>query len=105
MNINDYKIIVSNHAIQRLKERFYWTFSNYFSNRYVTESLIIAQLKNSKYVWDWKNVPFYYNKMCTEYNSTNLEVFTKSGVFYLCRTDEINKKLLVATCVKRFFIY
>lgn len=104
MNINTCKINVSDHAIARLKERFYWKFHNYFHHKEMTRNLIYAQVRNANQLHSWKMVPFYVNKLATQYGQ-GIEILNKSGVYYLCRYNASKDSLHVMTCVKMIMSY
>lgn len=96
------KILVSNHAVERLKERFYFRFKGYFANFQTTKNLIQAQVSTGLIMQDWKQSPFYVNKMATNYGDKT-EIIKKSGVYFICsRNDNV---LMVKTCVPKVLYY
>lgn len=95
-------IIVTKHAIQRLKERFRAKFYRYVYNDELSHNLILAQVANGTSLNDWKRIPFYVNKIGSLYGQ-NTEIVTKSGVYYICKLD--GKKLIVKTCVENILHY
>jgi len=91
-------ITVTKHAIERLKERFYWTFpASTWSHRRITENVIIGQVMTATKCFKWKTVPFYHNFYTTKHGP-NIEFFYKSGVYYACRVK--GKKIHVLTAFK-----
>ena len=102
LDLTSLSILVTAHARQRLRERFFFKFRDYFSTSADTERLIHAQVRTGKILSDRKNVPFYNNRYATEYGM-GMEAVLKSGVIYLCALK--GKKLVVKTCVKRFANY
>ena len=82
------KVIISNHAVKRMRERFRLRFPrSAFETHRGIENLMIAQLQNARRCERWKQVPFYRNRAMTEYGP-DLEVFERSGVYYACREPE-----------------
>jgi hypothetical protein len=95
-------IIVTAHAIQRLKERFGNKFWRYVSHREMIRNLIIGQVSTAHHLEDWKRCAFYKNKMDTTYG-VGTEIYLKSGVYYVCQmTDD---RLVVKTCVPKILYY
>jgi hypothetical protein len=104
VDIKNVKVIVSQHAIQRLKERFRNRFYNYFQHPEMTRNLIIAQVMNAQHLIDWKQTPFYVNKIATTYGD-GVEIMHKSGVYYICNYKASDNSLYVKTCVPRILHY
>jgi len=104
MNPKTVKIIVSNHAIDRLKQRFRVRFYKYIFDKEMTRNLIMAQVMNARVMESWKSVPFYVNKLGTKYG-TGVEILYMSGVFYLCQYDAAKNILFVKTCTARTLNY
>jgi hypothetical protein len=98
------KITVSRHAVQRLRERFYFRFKGYFGNFQMTENLIKAQVSNGVVMNDWKECPFYANKMGSMYGK-GFQIIKKSGVYFLCSMNDSDNALIVKTCVPRIMYY
>ena len=95
-------IIVTQHAITRLKQRFGLKFYRYTSDREMMKNLIIGQVSNAQRLESWKQVPFYYNKMATMYGP-NTEIYLKSGVYFVC--EHYGNNVVVKTCVDRVASY
>lgn len=95
------RIIVSRHARNRLKERFFLYFHiSYFYTEDLTDSLLIELAKKAKEVIWWKQSPFYLNKVTSKYGPTVvLEVHSKLNL--LC-TPLDGGKLIIRTVVKSF---
>jgi hypothetical protein len=96
-------IIVTKHAIKRLKERFGLQFGNNLSHPIMAKNLIIAQVSNAEWLHEWKMSPFLFNKTASECGHTHTELLRKSHVIYIC--EYTNGTLLVKTCVKHMFWY
>jgi len=96
------KVVVSRHAVDRLKERFYFRFRNYFGNYKMTESLIVAQVSNGVVLQSWKEVPFYVNKMKSMHGK-DFEIVKKSGVYFICAISD--NTIFVKTCVEKILNY
>lgn len=95
------KIIVSRHARNRLKERFYLHFHiSYFYTEDLTDSLIIELAKNAKEVMWWKLSPFYHNKVTSKYGPTVVLEVNKN-INLLCTPME-HGKLMIRTVVRSF---
>lgn len=95
------RIIVSRHARNRLKERFFLQFHiSYFYTENLTDSLIIELAKNAKEVMWWKLNPFYLNKVTSKYGPT-VVLEAKKNLNLLCTPME-GGKLMVRTIVKSF---
>ena len=77
------KVVVTGHAIDRFRERFRLRFHKYCKSRPDIASLIIGQVSTAHRLDSWKSVPFYANKVGAKYG-TGVEIFLKSGVYYLC---------------------
>ena len=96
------KIIVTNHAITRLKQRFGLKFYRYTSDLMMLENLIIGQVSTAQRLDSWKSVPFYANKMASTYGP-NTEIYLKSGVYFVC--ERWGDNLVVKTCVEKILCY
>lgn len=96
------RTVVTNHAIDRLKQRFGLKFYRYTSNRTMMRNLIIGQVETGRWLTDWKHSPFYVNKMASMYGP-GIEIYLKSGVYFVCQ--ESNGVRLVKTCVERVLYY
>ena len=95
------KIIISKHAIRRLRQRFLFTFpSSCWINERATENLMIGQLTTARKCFKWKDCDFYRNKLTSKY-SGKLEVFEKSGVYYCCQV--MNDTVFVKTVVRYMY--
>lgn len=95
------RIIVSRHARNRLKERFFLQFHiSYFYTDDLTDSLIIELAKNAKEVMWWKLSPFYHNKVTSKYGPT-VVLEAKKDINFLCTPME-GGKLMVRTVVRSF---
>ena len=95
-------IIVTQHAITRLKQRFGLKFYRYTSDRKMMMNLIIGQVSTAHRLESWKQVPFYFNKMATTYG-LNTEIYLKSGVYFVC--EHHGNNVVVKTCVDRVACY
>jgi len=95
-------IIVTNHAITRLKQRFGLKFHRYTSNRDMMINLIIGQVSNARRLESWKQVPFYVNKLGSMYGP-NTEIYLKSGVYFVC--EHHGEHVVVKTCVEKVACY
>lgn len=95
------KVIVSRHARERFKERYfnYYPVHYFYSERF-TDSLIQELVKNAVEVLDWRLSAFYRNKVESKYGPTRVFKSQKS-MHFLC-TPMDNGKLMVRTVVYKF---
>ena len=105
MDISKYHFIVTNHAMVRLKQRFYGKFKSYFAHPEMTKNLIIGQITTGDFMQEWKMVPFIVNREASLYDGANIEIVKKSGVYYLCIVDHEKRKVIVKTACDRFHFY
>lgn len=96
--------MVTKHVMERIQQRFPNLFGKYFGNETMLRNLIIAQVSTGERLEDWKRVPFYKNKMDTEYGP-GTEIVRKSGVYYLCQLTDNSKYLRVLTAVPGTLYY
>lgn len=97
-------IAITDHVVQRVGERFSDRFGKYTSDKRMLKSLIIAQVGSGVVLDDWKRVPFYFNKISSEFGP-NTELVRKSGVYYICRYCPERDRLYVITAVHRMLYY
>ena len=95
-------ITVTRHANERFRQRFRLKFPKYTSNPHDTESIIIAQVRRARHLTDWKNSPFYLNRVSTQYGA-DTEIYHKDGVYYVCR--KTGNGLVVLTCTHAIICY
>ena len=95
MNING--LLVSKHAINRMRERFRLYFPSLkIEEDNLTRSLILGQLSKSIQCIKWKSIPFYTNMIGWKYG--NIEVYRNGPVFYVVLNNRI-----VTTVLPKWF--
>ena len=92
------RIIVTNHARQRFKERFYNLAFRLCHQEY--DSAMLYYLRNASKCMHWKQSPFYVNKLRTMHKKINIEVYKRNGVYFV--VDENDDRLIILTVVKSF---
>lgn len=91
-------IIVSKHAMIRLKQRFGLLFSSdNFKHPSLTESLMLGQLRGANICVKWKMVPFYTNMYNWKYNYP-FNVYRNGSIFYI--VAEGSNNYMITTVVK-----
>lgn len=94
------RVDVSKHAIERLKERFYFYFPiSCFYSAEDTKSFIRGQLKSARKLSEWKMCPFYANMIGWKHGP-NTEVYYKAPVYYI--VDQSPGRFMVVTVTKNF---
>lgn len=102
MNINAKDVVVSKHVAERVAQRFGNIVRNYTHHPEALRNFIIAQISTGQVLDDWKQVPFYKNKIDAEFGQ-GTEIIRKSGIFYISRWK--GNKLLVITAVHKMLYY
>jgi hypothetical protein len=95
------KIIITKHAQRRFVERFRLYFSSIrITSTFLWENLMIAQISKGHICYNWRMVPFYVNKVESEYGKT--VVIKRKPCYYIC-TPTSTGKLAVRTVVSKWY--
>lgn len=92
------KIIVSTHARDRFLQRFRLYFTPQLK-RWMYDNVIVGQIAGGYECTRWKSVPFYRNKVESEYGPTI--VIARKPCYYICHPKD--DKLVVYTVVPRWY--
>lgn len=104
LDLSKAKIVISNHARQRFKQRFGLIFHKFVQDRRMLDNFIIAQVSTGRILDNWKQYPFYCNKIRTKHG-LNTEVITKSSVYYMVNWSPQDSTIVVKTCIRSFFSF
>lgn len=99
MQFDGMGIIVTSHAVARLRERFHLFIPNiYLASDVALRDYIVRLIVKGQEITDWQRSDFYRNKFQSKYG-VGMRMVKAGSVLFLCRND--NGRLVVTTCVKK----
>ena len=94
-------VIVSKHAVKRMRERFRLRFAAYnWESHALTEALILRELTKAQHCIKWKQIPFVTNMLSWKHPMP-VEVYKCGSVYYILNLSP--KYTIVATVVRNWW--
>jgi len=99
------KIVVSNHARQRITERFDRFIPPYGNDRELN-IVICKMVRSGHHIEEWKRVPFYYHSVSTKNGGPGTEFVSYNDEFiFICNYNTETDTLLVVTVVWKMLYF